>query len=729
MPKASPIQNSFNAGELSPQLKGRVDLKDKYANGCETLENFLPQVHGPAKKRPGTRFVREVKDSSKSVRLLPFEYNTEQAYILEFGDTYIRFYKEGGIILDGGSPYEIVSPYAHTDLDKLQFAQSADVMYIAHPSYPPYKLARYGHTNWTITEVEFDWPPFNDDNVTSTTMSSSGTTGSVTLTASAAYFNADMVGGYFRFEEIIESKYSEWEAGESINSGDYRHYDGNLYKATSTATTVDRPPIHLEGTESDGGVDWEFQHNGAGYVEVTSYSSTTSVGGTVIKQLPSSATSGIKKWAEGAWSPNNGYPKSVSFYEDRLWFAGSNARPQTLWASTSGDYENHQYGTNDDDALNYTINSQDVNVIEWLMPGKVLAVGTSGGEFIVSASSLNEAITPTNVRIVPYTTYGSAEGIKPFKIGNAIIFVQRAGRKIRELAYQFETDSYVAPNMSILAEHVTQAGVVEMSYQQEPNQIVWTPCTCGTLIGMTYERAEEVIGWHRQLVGGSVKSVATIPHWDGDQDVLWMVVERTIDGSTVKYVEYLEKHYDDDYAFYVDSGLTYDGSPATTISGLDHLEGEEVAILADGYVHPNLTVASGQITLQAAASVINIGLPYTATMKTMPIEAGAADGIAQGKTMRINNIVMRLYETGPGLYYGPDVNNLDEYHMRGSTALMGSPVPLYTGDTKALPWPGEYQQAPAMTVQHTLPLPCTLIALMPQVTTYDRQGLQRKRRR
>lgn len=720
MPKASPIQNSFNSGELSPQLKGRVDLKDKYANGCETLENFLPQIHGPAKKRPGFRFVREVKDSTKNVRLIPFEYSTEQAYILEFGDTYIRFYKEGGVILSGASPYEIVSPYAHTDLSKLQFAHSADVMYITHPNYPPYKLARYGHTNWTMTEVDFDWPPFNDDNITSTTMTASATTGSITVTASAAYFNADMVGGYFRFEEVIESKYSEWEAGEAITSGDYRHYDKNLYKATSSATTGDRPPIHLEGTESDGAVNWEFQHNGAGYVEITGYTSDTSVSATVVKQLPVSSTSGIKKWAEGAWSDNNGYPKAVSFYEDRLWFAGSVARPQTLWASTSGDYENHQYGTEDDDALNYTINSQDVNVIEWLMPGKVLAVGTSGGEFIVSASSLNEAITPTNVRIVPYTTYGSTEGIRPFKIGNAIIFVQRAGRKVRELAYQFETDSYVAPNMSILSEHITQAGVVDMAYQQEPNQIVWLPCSCGTLVGMTYERAEEVIGWHRQVVGGNVKAVASIPHWDEDQDVLWIVVERTIDGSTVKYIEYLDKHYDDEYAFYVDSGLTYDGSPATTISGLDHLEGEEVAVLADGYVHPNVTVSSGQITLQAAASVVNIGLPYTATMKTMPIEAGAADGIAQGKTMRVTNLVMRLYNTGAGLYYGPDTSNLDEFHMRGSTALMGSPVPLYTGDTDALPWPGEYQQAPAITVQHTLPLPCTLIALMPQVTTYDR---------
>lgn len=721
MPKASPIQNSFNAGELSPQLKGRVDLRDKYNNGCEVLENFLPQIHGPARKRPGTRFVREVKDSTKAVRLIPFQYSTEQAYILEFGDEYIRFYKDGGVILSGGSPYEISTPFGHTELFEIQYAQSADVMYIAHPNYPPQKLSRTGHTSWTIAEVSFDWPAFNDLNVESTTITASAVTGTgVTLTASAALFNSGMVGSYFKFEEVIASKYDLWETATSVSIGDKRTYEGALYEASSAGTTGTRPPIHTEGTESDGAVDWDFLHDGAGYAEVTAYTDTTHVTATIIKRLPDSSTSGTTKWAEGAWSDTKGYPKSVSFYEDRLWFAGSTNRPQTLWASTSGDYENHKYGTNDDDALNYTINSQEVNTIEWMSPGKVLAVGTSGGEFIVSASSLDEAITPTNVKITPQTTFGSVSNIRPYKIGNAILFFQRSARKLRELTYSFENDAYVAPNMTVLAEHITQYGVVDMSYQQEPYQILWTPCACGTLIGMTYERTEDVVGWHRQTVGGAVESVASIPHWDNDQDSLWMVVRRTIDGNTVRYIEYMEKYLNDTSSFYVDCGLTYNGAAATTISGLDHLEGEEVAILADGYVHPNQTVTSGEITLLKAASVVNIGLPYTATMKTMPLEAGAADGTAQGKTMRINNIVMRLFETGPGLWYGPDTVTMDEYQTRGSAAPMDQPVPLFSGDTKLLPWPGEYQQSPQITVQHRLPLPCTLIAVMPQVTTYDR---------
>lgn len=719
MPKASWIQNSFNAGELSPQLRGRVDL-DKYRNGCNILENFIPQVHGPAKKRTGTRFVKEVKNSTKRVRLIPFQYNTEQAYILEFGDKYIRFFKDGGIVLTSlNIIYEITSPYDSEDIDTIHFAQSADVMYLAHPKYPPQKLSRFDHDSWTIEQVNFRQPPFNDENITATTVTSSDVTGSVTLTSSVALFKSTDVGSYISFTEIIESKYDRWDANKSIVIGDYRHYLGNLYVATSAGTTGTRPPIHLEGVESDGVVSWEYAHSGSGYAQIAVFTSTTVVTATVIKRLPQDALAGSTRYAFSAWSDVSGYPKAVTFYEDRLWFAGSLAKPQTLWASVSGAYENHEYGTNDDDALNYTINSQEVNVIEWLSPSKILSVGTSGGEFVVSGSSLNDAITPTNVRIVPQTTYGSKD-IQPFKIGGSVLFVQRAGKKIRELTYQFESDSYVAPNMTLLAEHITQKGIADMSYQQEPDQILWCPDMEGNLLGMTYERLEDVVGWHRHNVGGVVESVAAIPHWDRDQDVLWMVVKRTIDGNDVRYIEYMEKYFTDDRSFYMDSGLTYSGVPVTTITGLDHLEGEEVVILTDGAIHPSRVVNSGEINLLLPSSKVTVGLPYTATYQSMSIEAGAADGTSQGKTVRINNIVIRLSTTGPGLFYGPSVSQMDEYHPRNTTMNMDEPIPVFTGDTDLLPWPGEYQTEPRVTIQHRLPTPCILVAVMPQLTTYDR---------
>jgi hypothetical protein len=717
MAKASIAQRSFNAGELSPQLKGRTDL-EKYGNGCDEMVNFLPQIHGPARKRSGTRFVEEVKTSSKVHRLIPFEFSTEQAYILEFGDETLRFYANGGIVLSGETIYEISTPYSSDDLAALDFAQSADVVYIAHPDYPAYKLSRFGPTNWTLTAVNFDWPPFNDENVDPLTLTPSAVTGNITVTASANLFVAADVGSYFKIEEVLASKHDKWEPGKSVSSGNTRWYEGNLYEATTTGTTGGRPPIHTEGTESDGTVSWAFLHDGAGYFEITAFTNATTVSATVIKRLPSTTAS--KKWSEGAWSDRRGYPGAVTFYEDRLWFAGSKSRPQTLWASTTGDYENHQYGTNDDDALNYTINTQDMNTILWLSPGKVLAVGTANGEFTLSATQISDPVTPTNVRIVPQTTFGSSENVRPLRIGNVIIFLQRSERKMREYVYEFQSDSYVAVNLNVLAEHITGSGVVDMTYQQEPYQIVWSACACGTLIGLTYEREEDVVGWHRHTVGGFVESVASIPHWDGDQDVLFMIIRRTIDGVTKRYVEYMEKYYDNDESFYVDSGLTYTGTPVSSLSGLTHLEGEEVAVLIDGAVHPNVTVASGGVTLQYAGSTISVGLPFTARLRTMPLEAGAADGVAMGKTMRINNIVMRFDRTGPGVFYGPDASRLDELHPRRTTDLMDSPIALFTGNTPALPWPGEYQQSAQLIVEHRLPTACTLVALMPQLHTYDR---------
>ena len=712
----APAQTSFNAGELSPLLKGRPTL-DKYRNGCEVLENFIPQIQGPARKRPGTRFVAEVKDSADATRLIPFEYSTTQAYVLEFGDLYIRFYLDGGVVESSpGVPYEIVSPYTSAQLAALEYAQSADVIYITHPDHPPYKLARASALSWTITAVTFAWPPFNDENVGTTTLTASAVTGNITLTASASLFVSADVGSYFKISEVSASKYNQWTTGVSYSSGDIVYYLGNIYQSGTTAAAGSRPPIHTTGAESDGAVTWTFLHDGAGYAQVTAYTSATLVNATVIKRLPATALTGSTRWSEGAWSARRGYPHAVTFYEDRLWFAGSASKPQTLWASVSGDYENHKYGTNDDDALNYTINTQDMNTIEWLAPTKVLAIGTANGEFTLSATQISDPVTPTNVKITPQTTFGSATDVKPLRVGSVILFLQRAGRKLREYAYQFDTDSFVAPNMNVLADHITESGVLELAYQQEPSQIVWAPRTDGVLTGMTYERTEDVVGWHRHTIGGGiVESAVTVPHWDGDQDVLWLIVRRTIDGSTVRYVEYVEKYMTDEYAFFVDCGLTYDGSPVTAISGLDHLEGEEVAVLVDGAVHPNRTVSAGAINLQLAGSVVNVGLPYTATIKTMPIDIATNAGTSFIDEKRAHKIVMQLYQTGPGLWYGPSAAEMDEYSVRSSRDAMDNPVPLFTGFTEALAWPSGSERGPQLMIQHRLPLPCTVVALIPEL--------------
>lgn len=716
MTRVSPINTTFNAGELSPLMRGRVDLA-KYGNGCELMENAIPQIAGPATKRPGTRFVRAVANSLFRSRLIPFEFSTTQAFALEFGNNVIRFFANGGIVLDGGSPYSIVSPYTSAELAEINFAQSADVVYLVHPNHAPRKLARFGPTNWTLTEVVFTRPPFQDLNFGNTTLTASALTGAITVTASAALFTVADVGQVFSVGVIPASTYDAWEISEPYTAGDIVQSQGRVYEAMTSGTSGTLPPLHTRGIETDGGVSWKYLNDGTGYFRVTAYTSPTVVSATVVQQLP--VTTATTRWARGSWSTAGGWPRTVTFYEDRLWFGGSREFPQTLWASVVGDYENFTAGSRDDDGLNYTINTQDLNTITWLSPGKVLAIGTTSGEFTISANQITDPITPTNVRILPQTTYGCTGAVRPLRIASSILFLQRAGRKVREYTYNFETDSYVAPNLNVLADHITETGIVDMAYQQEPSQVVWAPRTDGLLAGLTYERAEDVVGWNRHSLSGAVESVVSLPHWDGDQDVLWLIVRRVINGTTVRYVEYMEKYMTGETAFFVDCGLTYLGLPATTITGLDHLEGEEVAILTNGSVHPPRTVVAGSITLQRAANVVVVGKAYTLRIRPMKYEIGAQNGTAQGKTQRINGAVIRVHETGPGLWYGsPD--NLDEMHFRSSIDDMDQPVPLYTGDSEMLAWPEGYEQGARVQIEHRLPLPCTIVAFMPQLTTYDR---------
>ena len=753
MAKASTIQSSFNAGELSPTLDGRVDLA-KYKYGCAKMENFYPLVQGGARKRSGTRFVNEVKNSADVTRLIPFEFGTEQAYILEFGNQYMRVYKDGGQVLAAPIPpatvatipYEIVTPYLSASLDSIQYAQSADVLYLAHPDWNPRKLVRLADDNWTLTIIDFDHAPFQPTNLdTAVSVYASAATGSPLLTGpvGGSVFSADMVNGDFKLSELIGSNHGPWEpasdgsryAGTGWVVGQTAYFEGNVYKVATAPgpVTGNSAPIHDFGVASDGKLDWEYVHSGIGYGTISSVdvgAQTASM--TVHKELPASVvgvSNATHRWAEGAWTGKNRYPRSVSFFEDRLWWAGTANNPQTLWASKTSNYESHQIIDLDESAMVFTINTDQVNVIEWINAGRALTIGTAGGEFICSAALEGEALTPGNVKIVRHSTYGSKSKVSPQRVEQVLLFVQRAGRKLRELVYDDAVNSYVAPDMTILADHITLGGITRMAFQQEPNRMVWATLATGDLICFTYERSQQVTAWHRHTLGGTdskVESIAVIPHPDGDQDQLWMIVSRTIGGVTKRFVEFMEPEWlrsnARTSAFFIDSGLSYSGVAVTSVTGLSHLEGQTVSILADGATHPDRVVASGTVTMDRSATVVHVGLPYSATLQTMRLEGGASDGTAQGKTKRITNVVVRLDQTGGGLRYGPtEVDaDMDEFFIRDSYDPMSEAVPLFDGDTDVLPWPSGYEQDGKVTIRHTLPLPCTITAIMPQLNTQDR---------
>jgi hypothetical protein len=352
---------------------------------------------------------------------------------------------------------------------------------------------------------------------------------------------------------------------------------------------------------------------------------------------------------------------------------------------------------------------------------RTLIIGTAGGEFAVSGGGTDIAITPTNILIKKQSNNGAAN-VDALAVGNATLFLQRARRKLRELAYNFDVDGYVAPDLTILAEHISEGGFKQLSYQQEPNQIIWGVRNDGQLIGLTYQREQQVIAWHRHIFGGSAvcESVATVPTDDSEYQT-WVINKRTINGATKRYVEYIHQYdFDetDDTSFnFLDSQLAYDGSPATTISGLSHLEGETVSVLADGATHPDKVVSSGSITLDRSASKVKVGLGYTSLLQTMRIDAGSQNGTSQSKTKRIYEITARLYES-IGVEIGPDLDNMERIPFRSSANAMDSGINVFTGD-KEIEFRGNYETDGFIFVRQTQPLPLTILSLYPKLQTND----------
>ena len=433
------------------------------------------------------------------------------------------------------------------------------------------------------------------------------------------------------------------------------------------------------------------------------------------------------------FSSSNNFPNCVTFFEERLVFAGTNNNPQKLFFSKSGDFEDMTTGTNAGDGLQFTIGSDQVNAIKYLKGLRTLLIGTVGGEFVATASSSAEPITPTNIQIKRQAGYGTSE-VDALLAGNRILFVQRAGKKVRELVFDFDTDGYIAPDLTLLAEHIAGSGVAtgftNWTYQQEPDSIVWVVRSDGVLTGMTYQRGENVVAWHRHILGGAfstgsavVESVAAISNslsTAKGEDSLYMIVKRTIDGGTKRYVEVMQPFdFADNIedAWFLDSALQYSGGATTSLSGLSHLEGQTVSILANGSTHPDKVVSSGAISLDRSVTKATVGLKYTSALQTMRIESGSADGSAQGKVKRIQEITARFFQT-VGAEIGSSSSNTDIIPFRDSSMAMSSAVELFTGD-KQIEFNADYETDGFIYVQQQQPLPMTITAMYPQLNTYD----------
>lgn len=577
------------------------------------------------------------------------------------------------VVLDN-PVYQIESPYQEADLPGLRWVQSADVLYLDHAGYAPRKVNRFGNSHWTLEQVDFIDGPYLDQNTeTGWTLAPSATTGSITVTA--AGFPAG------------QEPFAATDAGRLVR---IKH-----------STT------------------W-------GYAKVTGFTSATLVDAEVVNDF--GGTGASSEWQLGLWSETTGYPSAWPiFHQERLGHGGQAVLPDRFDLSRSGDFENMTPGADADDAIARRLASDQVNAIKWLVSKTQLFIGTLARTYRAVGDELNAALTPAAVDAKPMIRHGSAD-LKPTEIGKTANFVDRHGRRIFEVFFSPADDDFNDEDILARAEHLTSRTrtLVDWAYQEMPYRCIWAVRSDGLLLGCTRLRGQQVLAWHRHPLGGSaagaaeVESVSVIPG-DGADEV-WLIVKRTIDGQVKRTIEIIGDEFDADTeqadAFFVDSGLTYDGAPVTAISGAGHLEGETVQILVDGRVHPDQVVVSGQVTLDYAGSKVHLGLGSVARLKPVRLEAGGLLGTAQGQLKRIHEVTVRLYRS-LGFKIGRDEDHLEQQPFGKSGDPMDAPAPLFSGD-----WPvsfaGDWENEGNILIVQDQPLPLTVVALMPKMKNIDR---------
>lgn len=740
------LQPSFSAGELSPALAARSDLQ-KYSMGLTKCYNFIIHPYGGASNRPGTEFIAGAKYVDATCRLLPFQYNEEQAYVLEFGHEYIRFFMNGGQIYLGNDPYEIASPYQHTELSGLKITQSADIIFIAHPNHRPKLLSRIGHTDWTLTDYEFKNGPFRTLNHTKTsTIAPSAKTGNIALTASTDLFYAGHVGslwqiihevagqtltiaftsattssamtgkgtwkavthgtwkGQLHVEKSVDGG-STWEIVRSYSSAD----DNNIIDNDTISELCQirlRMASYTSGTCNADLSWWAYEQ--AGNVQITAVTDAKHANATVKEELGGTAATYL--WAEGSWSDVRGWPSTVAFYQDRLFWANTAAQPQTLWSSMTSDYSNflRKRPVEDDNAIEITLNASEMNAIKNIVSLSEIIAMTAAAEFRVGSGN-GGVLTPTSI-YQRAQGYRGCSNITPVVIGNRVLFVQRMGSTIRDIGYDYASDSYVGDNLSILTNHFfDRHEIIDMDYQQSPDSILWCIRDDGRLLGLTYIREQEVWAWHQHETDGKFESICSIS--GSGRNEVWFVVSRTVNGSTVRHIERLSDRLATTYpkdSWFVDSGLYYEGEPVDEITGLDHLEGCTVSILADGNVLPQQTVTSGTVTLGSNFSKVIIGLPYTSDLETLSVELGSRDGTSRGRQKHVSSATLVLRESR-GAWVGSAFDKLTELKMR-SNENYGDPIELYSGD-KEITIRGNFSKDGKLCIRQTDPLPITVLAI------------------
>ena len=681
-------QKSFTGGELSPSLYARNDLA-KYSNGLKKLLNGFVRAEGCVSNRAGLEYVCEVKDSSKPTRIIPFAFNTEQTYVIELGDKYARYVKDGGqIVYPAGDPHEgeaveTVTPYNYTDLFMLKYGQNADVLTICHKDYVAKELSRSSHYSWSLSSV-ISSPQITPPQ--SVSASWTGSTSSNTRTYK------------YVVTAVMEETYEESERSQEASAV------GHLESYWTTAEYMT--------------ISWAAV---TGAAEYNIYRSVNGVFGYIGTAVGTSFTDDkiepdLKATAPIARDPfeNGNNPSCVNYFQQRKLFGCLKNAPQTLVTSQTGTDNNFNISRplNASDSINIRLSEREVNEIRHLIGLNDLIVFTSGAEWKLNGSdgTFSAASPPL---CVPQSYYGCSH-IQPCVSGNMVLFVQAGGSVVRDLGYEYVSDSYNGDELTIFASHLFEnKQVVDMAYSKEPYRILWCVMSDGTLNALTYNKKQEVAGWHKHTTDGEFESVAVIR--EGFEDVAYFVVKRTINGQTKRFIERMHSRLIDNAedGFFVDCGLKGEfQTEVTTISGLSHLEGKEVSILADGGAY-KATVKNGAVKLQDPAKKIVVGLPYTFELETLNIEGENTHGLK--KIITAANI--KVEKSREDFFVVGD-DGTETQNARSVNNSVNDAGWLFSGDITVYPT-ANYKEDASIKIKQPYPLPLTITSISAVVTIED----------
>lgn len=752
------LHRSFAGGELTPELLGRIDLA-KFQTGLDTCRNFISLPYGPAVNRAGFKYVIETKDSTKGSVLIPFIYSTSQAYVLEFGDQYMRIHTEGGTVLEANQNI-IGATQANPGVLEItahgyvvnQWVYVASIVGMTELNGRYYKV----NTVPDVNHITLKDLAGNVIDTTGFTAYTSGGTIARVYEIATPYLEADLPSLHYTQSAdvltIVHKTYQQrhlsrlgatnWTltafsfaptqaaptspvATATVGSG------STTYKYKVAAIATDGQEESLPTTSASctnnlttaGNYNTITWTNASGAIRYNIYKDSNGVYGYIGQS--SDGTTGLKDdnispdmsktvpETEDPFVGAGNYPAAVGYFKGRRWFAGTTNKPQNLWGTRSGTESSMVYSipVADDNRIAVRLTARQANSIRHIVPLGDMLLFTSGAEWLITSQN-SDAITPTSI---DYKTQGyiGASDVQPVVTNRSVLYAQDRGGRVREMLYKWESQGYDTNDISIMAPHLfDEYSIVSMTYTRAPYSAAWCVRSDGVLLGCTYVPEHQVIGWHRHDTAGTFESVSAIP--EGSEDALYAIVKRSVDGRDVRYVEVLHPRVFATIAdcFFVDSGATYDGAAATTIKGLWHLEGENVVVLADGAVVKDKTVSNGQITLDQAASKVHVGLPYVGDLKTLPLRADALQAAGQGTVKNVNGVHLRVKDAS-SIFVGPSFDALRQVKQR-TTEPYGSPPNLVTG-VQTIAIDPLWDEDGAVCVRQADPLPISVLSMTMEV--------------